>query len=74
MEGKKVSVNVPSQVTIAAEYDEEYNSYNAVSLVSHTPIDRDTFMNALFAVAKSPKEIYVEDKGAWRSSGGESSM
>ncbi|MFA7121151.1 MAG: hypothetical protein WC277_06695 [Bacilli bacterium] len=64
MEGKKVSVNVPSQVTIAADYDEEYNSYNAVSLVSHSQIDRDTFMNALFAVAKSPKEIYVEDKGS----------
>ena len=64
MEGKKVTVTVPSQVTIAADYDDEYNSYNAVSLVSHAPIDKDTFMNALYAVAKMPKEIYVEDKGS----------
>lgn len=64
MEGRKVEVPIPSQVTIAADYDEEYNSYNAVSLVSHEPISRETFMTALYAVARTPKEIYAEDKGS----------
>ena len=62
MEGTKVDVPIPSQVTIAAEYDDEYNSYNAVSLVSHEPLPQTTFMAALDAVAKTPKEIYAEDK------------
>ena len=64
MEGTKVSLSVPSQVTIAADYDEEYNSYNAVSLVSHAPISKEMFMNALNSVAKSPGKIRAEDKGS----------
>ena len=64
MEGQKVTVPIPSQVTIAANYEEEYNSYSAVSLISYTPISQETLMNALYSVAKTPKEIYAEDKGS----------
>lgn len=64
MDGQKVNLTVPSAVTVAAKYDDEYNSYEAIALVSHEPVKQDTFMGALHAVAKTPREIYVEDKGS----------
>lgn len=62
-EGRKVSVPIPSKVTVNATYDETYGSFNLVSLVDYTRMSDSEFNDYLVGIAKPVSQIYPEDRG-----------
>jgi hypothetical protein len=56
-QGKKIEIPVPSAVTIRALYDDEYDSYNLLSLEEFQLLDKKQLIKALTSVAIPIKDI-----------------